>query len=971
MEELFRMILVRNAEAVREDDVVEVPDDTPMQRELQSLGTKAPKSEIDAVLRQFENTNNNNDAIASAPLTLALLAIHQALLNGDAGTSADLATVLTEHLGSGYGSRVESGEWAEHKNALGDALILFKLHPQRDRSPLNVITRALQTMRFIEQALTDAALLLPERLRLQLLRPLRASTLSVLAPFSPPEPAPLPPPQKPDRSQIEVQGERLSRINSALLELGSLSPKLFAVQSEDNIGEAPAGSGRRGLFGFFSFGFSPARTVRPVQIGARAGPMLKVATDSISQISAETRELVAAKGFDFNSDSVRAIAAGLDAEKAGVVQNLRPEAFSFSGNLANILRGGRFGTEDRFYWEPPWMPLLPSDAGEIPTTYGSVKPIGVGELLVVKQQILRYEAGEIAHIENIMLGEDKNRTHRRRDLTEEILVQESEIEREEERNLETSERFELSRESSEVIKEELEVEGSLKVKVKPSPAVTIEASAKVAYSNARETSRRKASEYAKEIVDKSVNRVSERIRKEETRRTVREIEEINEHGFSNVDGDGHVVGIYQWINKVYQAQIYRYGLRTMYDFMVPEPGAFLIDALEQEVQTTQGKRKPEPFTLQADNITEEGYLYYANKYHATDVGPPPRMEIVQAVSFTSSGGDGEEAVTDLAQKQIINIPEGYQAAQVHIAVGMAGYQLLVAVGQKLTLYVHDSGYRSFNLDLETGAIPVSMISNDVSIFNVNIEIVCRRTTRAMMEWRIRTHGEIKEAYLKELADYEDSMAQAAVNQGVAIEGRNPLYNRELLFSEMKKHCISILTNQHFDLFNGVEVDRHGVTQSNLAVAQTQGDYIRFFEHAFEWHLMSFVLYPYFWGRKHKWMEKVKFEDNDPEFMQFIKAGAARVLLPVRENFEAAVDHFMSTGEIWEGEPLPEITDPDYVPIVKEIQERTGAPGNEVAQGEPWLVRVPTRLVKLREEGSLPSWQQNDEGFWEPAPSANE
>ena len=968
MEELFRMILVRNAEAVKEDDVVEVPDDTPMQHALKSLGTKVPKSEVDSVLSQFESTNKNHDSVTSAPLTLALVAIHQALLNDDTCTSTVLDTVLTEHLGSGYSSRVGSKEWVEHKNKLGDALILFKLQSQRDRSQLNVITKALQAMRFTEQALIDATLLLPERLSLQLQRPLRASTLSVLAPFSPPEPAPPPPPQKPDRAQIEAQGERLNLINSALLELGSLAPHLFAVQSEENVGEAPLSSGGFSLFGFFSRAPS---SVRSVQIGMRAEPMLKVSPGAISQISADTRDLVTSKGFDFNQDSVRVIAAGLDTEKTDIVQNLRPEAYNFSGNLADILGRGRFGTEDRFYWNPSWVPLFPSDTAVIPTTYGSVKPIGVGELLVVKQQILRYEAGEIAHIENILQGEDKNRTHRRRDLTEEILVRESEIEREEERDLETSERFELSRESSEVIKEELEVEGSLNIKVKPSPAVIIEASAKVAYSNARETSRRKVSEYAKEIVDKSVSRVSERIRKEETLRTVREIEEINEHGFNNVDGDGHVVGIYQWINKVYQAQIYRYGLRTMYDFMVPEPGAFLIDALEKEVQTKQGKRKPESFTLQARDITEEGYLYYANKYHATGVEPPPKMEVVKAVSFTSSGGDGESAVTDLAQKQIINIPEGYQAVQVHIVVGMVGFQLLVAVGQNLTLYVNNSGHRSFNLNLETDAIPVSMISNDVSIFNVNIEIVCRRTTRAMMEWRIRTHEEIKEAYLKELADYEDSIAQAAVNQGVAIEGRNPQYNRELIFSEMKKHCISILTNQHFDLFNGVEVDRHGITQSNLSVAQDQGDYIRFFEHAFEWHLMSFVLYPYFWGRKHNWMERVKFEDTDPEFMQFIKSGAARVLLPVRENFEAAVDHFMSTGEIWEGEPLPEITDPDYVSIVKEIQERTGAPGDEVAQGDPWLVRVPTRLVKLSEDGSLPSWQQNDEGDWEPVPIADE
>ena len=45
----------------------------------------------------------------------------------------------------------------------------------------------------------------------------------------------------------------------------------------------------------------------------------------------------------------------------------------------------------------------------LPTTHGSVKPVGVGDLLVVRQQLTGYELGEVAYIENVLKGESHTR----------------------------------------------------------------------------------------------------------------------------------------------------------------------------------------------------------------------------------------------------------------------------------------------------------------------------------------------------------------------------------------------------------------------------------------------------------------------------------------------------------------------------------------------------------------------------------
>ena len=80
-----------------------------------------------------------------------------------------------------------------------------------------------------------------------------------------------------------------------------------------------------------------------------------------------------------------------------------------------------------------------------------VQPAGVADLLVVKQQIKRYEGAEIAHIENVLIGEKKSRAHRQLERSEETVLNETESTRSSETEVQTTDRFELNRESSRTI----------------------------------------------------------------------------------------------------------------------------------------------------------------------------------------------------------------------------------------------------------------------------------------------------------------------------------------------------------------------------------------------------------------------------------------------------------------------------------------------------------------------------------------
>ena len=91
-------------------------------------------------------------------------------------------------------------------------------------------------------------------------------------------------------------------------------------------------------------------------------------------------------------------------------------------------------------------------------------------------------------------------------------------------------------------------------------------------------------------------------------------------------------------------------------------------------------------------------------------------------------------------------------------------------------------------------------------------------------------------------------------------------------TEIKKNCIEIITTQQFNLFNAINTASIGLLEIDLVQNAALGSYVRFFEEAFEWEEMTWLTYPYFWGRKSTWMEHIAFEDPDPVFSDFFSAG---------------------------------------------------------------------------------------------------
>ena len=276
---------------------------------------------------------------------------------------------------------------------------------------------------------------------------------------------------------------------------------------------------------------------------------------------------------------------------------------------------------------------------------------------------------------------------------------------------------------------------------------------------------------------------------------------------------------------------------------------------------------------------------------------------------------------------------------------------------------------------EQNEVAFSVTAQSMSQFSVNVELLLQRTDEAYTNWQNETWAKLRAAHDKLVDEQKTATQQAAFNATIAISGTNPADNLVVMNTEIKKACIEIMTDQHFNKFGAIgpsSIISAGtgtqIDELDIDRAWIEGPYVRFFEEAFEWEEMTWLSYPYFWGRKSTWLNKIEYEDPDPLFQQFMRAGYARANLPVRPGFEGALDHYLSTGQPWDGGPLPGISSPLFLPLATEIQERLGKSSEEPFKypGGPWEVIVPTSLVKLRKDDETPVWTKVGDK-WEEGP----
>ena len=379
---------------------------------------------------------------------------------------------------------------------------------------------------------------------------------------------------------------------------------------------------------------------------------------------------------------------------------------------------------------------------------------------------------------------------------------------------------------------------------------------------------------------------------------MREIEEINRHAVLNAgQGAQHVRGVYRWLNKIYRAQIYTYGIRHMFEFTVPEPAAFYLWSL---TQSSAAALTPE---LEAPNFDDgriEGTWHrLAVEYRAAGVEPPPPLfvELAYAAHNPEPGNTPQQNHTFSTK---LKVPEGYEAfaAVYNVRRITGGYDAAY------TLQVYENqidgsgdGVSGF-VQLERGGEGGVRVCGEVGIgfsawggytYSVTVHLLCERTRSHMNKWRFDVFTAIAEAYRDYETERQARLEQANIGQGISILGRNPAINQRTIREELQRCCLSMFTEsnlEQFDAFDQSQPSEARQWRINQPRARQHGREAQFLQNAFEWENMTYVFYPYFYGRAgDRWVETLHQmnDDPDPVFSAFLRAGMARVQVPVRSG----------------------------------------------------------------------------------------
>ncbi len=661
----------------------------------------------------------------------------------------------------------------------------------------------------------------------------------------------------------------------------------------------------------------------------------------------------------------------------------------------------------------------PSPSPSAGMLYG-VNRLGIGVYRKVEQEVCCYVPGEVSRIENIMAREYKERHTRSLISTETTEEDTTEIEVEAQNDTVSTNRNELQSEISNELTKDTSIGVGASLGVSGSYAgvtVSADGSFDFASSSSSTSSDSEAATYAQEVTNNALERVLQKTTQKRTSKMLEEYEENNRHGYDNREGTEHVTGVYRWIDIIYTNRLINYGKRLMIEFLIPEPARFYREALKKKAEAATGTGSdnemeapihPSEYGINAaTDITEDNYLELGRAYDITLDEPITPVEETITESFVPKddpNGDADPNAKEnsysfslnfYASGQDLSMYSAYEATasysfDYHLGDGTFGYEMGTYFKLKVyedsvsydkdTLNTSDSndevgsntktGTKIISLPNLKTEIPVSVQIKNVYDFTINLSVKLILDPEEITNWQNTAYDKIMQAYESEVASYEAEIAaledEAAAAEEEQAENTGSDFNRTVEQREIQRIAIEMLTKpfgipQGRDFYEYGACDIPQVKQTRLW--ETYSSHVKFFEQAFDWSLMAYLFYPYYWASKCSWVDLMQTTNaDDPIFEAFLQSGMARVVIPVRKGFEEAVDYYMETGDIWNGGGLVIDADDDlYVSIDEELMDIEGFVDKE------WKTRVPTTLtiiqgnsVYLEDEG-LPCCHKVEEG----------
>jgi hypothetical protein len=326
----------------------------------------------------------------------------------------------------------------------------------------------------------------------------------------------------------------------------------------------------------------------------------------------------------------------------------------------------------------------------------TVRILGEADLITVDETFVKYTAGEISYVENVLAGE----VRKRRVKTARYLEQSTEMI--------TEETTDASKETSGSTRQELksQVETELNTRLESDISASANASgggsiglvevqgggsvdASLGVGLDQNLATSNESQFSQEIVSKALERTKRSVIERRLSRSYSLDETMNLHAIHNdVDGAKSFNGVYCFLNKHVAITESVYGRRMFLLANIHAPGRSLLCARLQRLQLALEDVGAKPlFDITPADITPANYMLLAGRFKVQNVAPPPAPVITLGRTYKTDATNTNAESDEFNGRKIaevlvpyfarykrfliaenVRLPEGYEVMDVTVTV---------------------------------------------------------------------------------------------------------------------------------------------------------------------------------------------------------------------------------------------------------------------------------------------------------------
>lgn len=596
----------------------------------------------------------------------------------------------------------------------------------------------------------------------------------------------------------------------------------------------------------------------------------------------------------------------------------------------------------------------------------------VADLLELRDWSYRYKASDIAYIEVVAAGESRSRDHKMKRTRELYSETETSARSSEARDLQVSSRFSLQKEIERQREQSLSADASATASY-DTKVYSLSASANVSFARSSSEAIREAQETAVETVRKAVSEIEKETRTLRSERITTEETEKNRHSFVNRSATPMVTQ-YFYVTQERRAQLFSYGKQLIAEFIVPGPARVYEELMKRrrdgriygrlgnppktgepppkpaaplEAQT-EGMTPLKPLGFDADSISLDNY---AERCTTWGVTPPPEPPLeTSSISVAITDQKDHKAGSHVGDYPF-QVPPEYEAVSMALSGSEANWirpsqrphKVEFKCAGSALFWSDDRGQADSiqtSLDHLTGSQSIICDAWHTDFISNTIVITLHRLPSVFTAWQQSVFQPIKDKYDSLAASYRDAVAAAeaaaaaksaeyyeawAKLERELIESdkvRHPFFNAEILRTELKRSVIYLMC-QDFEADGAMirKAEPCGLPEIDRGRAEALGYDWYFWDRLIDWKLMAYAFFDYFWNPMCDW--PLRFDPDEPDgmFKAFLRAGYARVLVPVSPAMQQDFLWYVKTHQKWgpSRHPPRDPSDPRWRNVVYEMQ----------------------------------------------------